>query len=76
MLISDIKEKNDGIFNIYGSWKNHSSGYSAIVQKNVYDTLLIRISGIIFSFDGNLWIFTSNINDNKTTTKKSFFTMS
>lgn len=76
MLISDIKEKNDGIFNICGSWRNHSSGYSAIVQKTVYDTLLIRISGIIFSFDGNLWIFTSNVNDNKATTKKIFFTMS
>lgn len=69
MLISDIKEKNDGIFNICGSWKNHSSGYSAIVQKAVYDTLSIRISGIIFSFDDNLWIFTSNVNDNGTTKK-------
>lgn len=76
MFISDIKEKNDGIFNICGSWKDHISGYSAIVQKIVYNTLSIRISGIIFSFDGNLWIFTSNINDNKTTTKKIFFTMS
>jgi len=74
-LISDIKEKKDGIFNIYGSWKNHASGYSAIVQKSVYDTLSIRISGIIFSFDGNLWIFTSDVKDNGTTTKKILFTM-
>lgn len=76
MFVSNIKEKNDGIFNICGSWKNHPSGYSAIVQKAAYDTLSIRISGIIFSFDGNLWIFTSNIKDNRTTTKKILFTMS
>ena len=76
MLISNTKEKNDGIFNICGSWQNHASGYSAIVQKIVYDALAIRISGIVFSFDGNLWIFTSNINNNNKTTKKIFFTMS
>ena len=74
-LISDIKEKKDGIFNICGNWKNHASGYSAIVQKIVYDTLSIRISGIIFSFDGNLWIFTSDVKDNGITTKKILFTM-
>lgn len=76
LIISNIKGQNNGIFNICGSWKNHPRGYSAIVQKIVYDKSSIKISGIIFSLDGNGWNFTSHINNDETITKIFFFTMS
>lgn len=77
LIISYIRWQNNGIFNICGSWKNHIKGYSAIVQKIVYeDKLSIKISGIIFSFDGNGWNFTSHITNNEIITKIFFFAMS
>lgn len=77
LIISYIRWQNNGIFNICGSWKNHPKGYSAIVQKIVYeDKLSIKISGIIFSFDGNGWNFTSHITNDETITKIFFFAMS
>lgn len=77
LIISYIRWQNNGIFNICGSWKNHPKGYSAIVQKIVYeDKLSIKISGIIFSLDGNGWNFTSHITNDETITKIFFFAMS
>ena len=77
LIISYIRWQNNGIFNICGSWKNHPKGYSAIVQKIVYeDKLSIKISGIIFSLDGNGWNFTSHITNDETITKIFFFSMS
>ena len=76
LIISNTKGQNNGIFNICGSWKNHPRGYSAIVQKIVYDKLSIKISGIIFSLDGNGWNFTSHITNDETITKIFFFAMS
>lgn len=77
LIISYIRWQNNGIFNICGSWKNHLKGYSAIVQKIVYeDKLSIKISGIIFSLDGNGWNFTSHITNDETITKIFFFAMS
>lgn len=76
LIISNTKGQNNGIFNICGSWKNHPKGYSAIVQKIVYDQLSIKISGIIFSLDGNGWNFTSHITNDETITKIFFFSMS
>lgn len=77
LIISYIRWQNNGIFNICGSWKNHIKGYSAIVQKIVYeDKLSIKISGIIFSLDGNGWNFTSHITNDETITKIFFFAMS
>ena len=76
LIISNTKGQNNGIFNICGSWKNHIKGYSAIVQKIVYDQSSIKISGIIFSFDGNGWNFTSHITNDETITKIFFFAMS
>lgn len=75
-IISNIKGQNNGIFNICGSWKDHPKGYSAIVQKIVYDQSSIKISGIIFSLDGNGWNFTSHITNDETITKIFFFAMS
>lgn len=76
LIISNIKGQNNGIFNICGSWKDHPKGYSAIVQKIVYDQSSIKISGIIFSLDGNGWNFTSHITNDETITKIFFFAMS
>ena len=76
LIISNIRWQNNGIFNICGSWRNHLKGYSAIVQKIVYDQLSIKISGIIFSFDGNGWNFTSHITNGEIITKIFFFAMS
>lgn len=76
LIISNVKGQNNGIFNICGSWKNHIKGYSAIVQKIVYDQSSIKISGIIFSLDGNGWNFTSHITNDETITKIFFFSMS
>lgn len=76
LIISNTRWQNNGIFNICGSWKNHLKGYSAIVQKIVYDQSSIKISGIIFSFDGNGWNFTSHITNDETITKIFFFAMS
>lgn len=76
LIISNTKGQNNGIFNICGSWKDHIKGYSAIVQKIVYDQSSIKISGIIFSFDGNGWNFTSHITNDETITKIFFFAMS
>lgn len=76
LIISNTKGQNNGIFNICGSWKNHTKGYSAIVQKIVYDQSSIKISGIIFSLDGNGWNFTSHITNDETITKIFFFAMS
>ena len=76
LIISNTKGQNNGIFNICGSWKNHIKGYSAIVQKIVYDQSSIKISGIIFSLDGNGWNFTSHITNDETITKIFFFSMS
>ena len=77
LIISYIRWQNNGIFNFCGSWKNHLKGYSAIVQKIVYeDKLSIKISGIIFSLDGNGWNFTSHITNDETITKIFFFAMS
>lgn len=76
LIISNTKGQNNGIFNICGSWKDHPRGYSAIVQKIVYDKLSIKISGIIFSLDGNGWNFTSHITNDETITKIFFFAMS
>lgn len=76
LIISNTKGQNNGIFNICGSWKNHPRGYSAIVQKIVYDKSSIKISGIIFSLDGNGWNFTSHITNDETITKIFFFAMS
>lgn len=75
LIISNTKGQNNGIFNICGSWKNHTKGYSAIVQKIVYDQSSIKISGIIFSLDGNGWNFTSHITNDETITKIFFFAM-
>ena len=75
LIISQTRWQNNGIFNICGSWKNHIKGYSAIVQKIVYDQSSIKISGIIFSFDGNGWNFTSHITNDETITKIFFFAM-
>lgn len=76
LIIFNIKGQNNGIFNICGSWKDHPKGYSAIVQKIVYDQSSIKISGIIFSLDGNGWNFTSHITNDETITKIFFFAMS
>ena len=76
LIISNTRWQNNGIFNICGSWKNHIKGYSAIVQKIVYDQSSIKISGIIFSFDGNGWNYTSHITNDETITKIFFFAMS
>lgn len=43
------------------------------MQKIVYDQSSIKISGIIFSFDGNGWNFTSHITNDETITKIFFF---
>ena len=75
LIISKTRWQNNGIFNICGSWKNHLKGYSAIVQKIVYDQSSIKISGIIFSLDGNGWNFTSHITNDETITKIFFFAM-
>ena len=75
-IIAEIKGKEEGIYNIYGNWKNHSYGYSAIVQKANYDNVATRISGSIYAFDGNGWNFTANILSSETSIKSSKFTMS
>lgn len=75
-IIGEVKNRTAGTYNIYGSWKNHSYGYAAIVQKATYDSSTIRISGTIYAFDGNGWNFTSNVLASGITIKTNSFTMS
>ena len=61
LIISEIINKRDNVFNVFGSWKNHQGGYSAIVQKVRYNSNENRISGIVFLADGGGLIFIARI---------------
>ena len=76
VIIESIKDSDDGVYTTYGSWTNHSSGYSSIISKCTYTNELTKIFGIIFASDGKCYTFLSDImSDGSITTKKSSFTI-
>lgn len=60
-IASTFGKLKDEIYNISGSWTNHILGHSSILQAVQYDNTNRRLSGIIFTFDGNGLAFVINV---------------
>lgn len=74
-LIADALKNKTGLFSVTGSWTQHPSGYSGIVNTGYYSSGAVMITGTIYAFDGTGFNFLRHEEQGVITTKIFNFTM-